>query len=567
MILFLDNVESVLDPRGTNAREIYAVVEELSRINNVCICLTSRITVIPSDFKSLGVPTLSMDAACLTFYRIYDSNERSCLVNNILERLDFHPLSVTLLATVAHHNMWDADRLTKEWESRRTDVLYTQHENSLAATIELSLASPMFRDLGPDARGLLGVVAFFPQGVDEKNLDWLFPTLSNRAKTFDNFCVLSLTYRSNGFITMLAPLRDYLRPEDPTSSPLLHTTMEHYFSRVSVFVNPGDPGFEEARWIRSEDVNVEHLLDVLTSVDIDSVDAWDTCACFMRHLYWHKARLVVLGPKIEGLPDDHPSKPQCLFQLSRLFESVGNYVEYKRLLIDTLELWKERGNGPRVAQTLKFISGANRLLGLHKEGMEKAKEASEIYEQLNDVPGQVRSWHYLASSLYSDKQFDAAEEVALRVIGLLSDEGEQYPVCDCHRLLGDVYHSKGETEKAVSHYETALEIAKTFNWRDHLFWNNYSLAKLFFDENMFDAAHTHIERAKSHAASGSYFMGHAMELQARFWYKEGRFEEAKCEALRAAEIYEGIGATDDVEDCKAILQNIELEARAPVASG
>ena len=559
MIIFLDNAESILDPQGAGAREIYAIVEELSHFKTICLCITSRISTVPRHCKRPVIPMLSMESACAIFYDICDNGSRSGVVNNLLKRLDFHALSITLLATTASHNMWDYDRLAQEWDMHRVHVLRTDYNESLEATIELSLASPTFRELGPDAREFLGTVAFFPQGINEDNIDWLFPTISNGRKVLDKFCALSLTYRSNGFVTMLAPLRDYLSPKDPASSPLLRTTKDHYFSRLSVYIDPSEPGFEEGRWITSEDVNVEHLLDIFTSIDTHTNSAWDALASFMMHLYWHKKRLVVLGPKIEGLPDDHRSKPQCLFQLSRLFESVGNHTEYKRLLVDALKLWRERGDDLQVAETLRFLSNTNVWLGVYKEGILRAKEAFEIYERLNDVPGQGLSSQQLAQLLHEDGQFNAAEEAAFRAIDLLSGEGDrsQYSVCECYRVLGRIYHSKGETEKAIKQFETAIGIASSFNWHHLLFWINHSLAELFFREKRFDDAHAHLKRAKSHAVDGPYHLGRAMDLQAEFWYEEGRFKEAKFEALGAAEIYERGGATRELELCRTLLLDIE----------
>ena len=557
IFIVLDNAESILDPQGASGQEIYTIVEELSRLETVCLCITSRISTIPPDCKTLKIPTLSMEASRDTFYRIYDHDERSDLVNNILERLDFHPLSITLLATVAHHNQWGMDRLVREWESRRTGVLQTGHSKSLAATIELSLASPMFQELGPDARELLGVIAFFPQGLNENNIDWLLPTIPNGAHIFDRFCVLSLTYRNDGFVTMLAPLRDYFCPKDPKSSPLLSTTKKHYFNRLSVDVDPGIPGFEEARWIMSEEVNVEHLLDVFTSIDAESHDVWNTCAKFITHLSWHKVRLVVLGPKIEGLQDDHPSKPICLFRLSHLFDSVGNITEEKRLLAHALKLYRERGDDSWVAIALRSLSDVNRQLRLYKEGIQQAEESSEIHERLGDPVAQARSLNVLAGLLHADGQLDAAEKAASRVIDLVPKEGDQFLVCQCHRFLGNIYRSKGEIEKAIHHYETALGIASSSNWHSELFWIHCCLARLFFAGDRFNDAYAHIDHAKSHVTNNPYYLGRAMELQAGFLHRQHRFEVARSEVLRAADAYEKIGAAKDVEDCRRLLRKIE----------
>jgi len=556
MLIVLDNAESILDPQGTDAQEIYDAVEELCGLSNISLCITSRLSTIPPGCEWVDVPTLSMEAACDTFYRIYRHDERSALTSNILEQLEFHPLSITLLATVAHHSKWDTARLASEWGDRRTDMLQTDHKKSLATTIELSLSSRMFQALGPAARDLLGVIAFFPQGVDEKNIDWLFSAIRGRKNIFDKFCVLSLTYRSDGFITMLAPLREHLRPKDPEGSLLLLSARDRYFDRLSVDVEPDIPGFGDSRWIISEDVNVEHLLDVFTTIDVGSFRPWTTCAHFMDHLRWHKPQLTVLGPKIEALPDDHPSKPRCLLQLSRLFDRVGNDAERKRVLTHTAKLCREQGDDWLLAQILMNLSAANRMLGFCQEGIQQAEEALKICDRLDDVTRRVWCLSKLAWLLHEDKQLDAAEDAASRAIDLL-EKGDQFLANDLHGVLGEVYHSKGEREKAIHHFEAALVVSSSFNQHNAMFWNHYSLAKLFSDEGSFDDANAHIERAKSYAVNDEFCLGRVMGLQAKCWHKRGRLEEAKAEALCALDVHERLGAARDAGLTRQLLREIE----------
>ena len=190
----------------------------------------------------------------------------------------------------------------------------------------------------------------------------------------------------------------------------------------------------------------------------------------------------------------------------------------------------------------------------------------EISERLGDVQAQAVYLIDLGWVLYEGGQVDAAKEAGSGALNLSLAEGDQYVVCGSHRLLGKIYGSMGEREKAVYHLEAALGIASPSNWCDDLFWAHHDLAMLFSGEGKFDDAQAHLERAKTHVADDAFNLGAAMELQASLWYQRHRFEEAKSEALRAVDVYERLGASTRLERCRNLLRRIEEKVDNPVTS-
>ena len=300
-------------------------------------------------------------------------------------------------------------------------------------------------------------------------------------------------------------------------------------------------------------MNIEHLLDVFTS--IDSEDVWGACDYFMKHLRCHKPRLVILGSKVEGLPDSHPSKPLCLASLSALLGGVGNEVESKRILIQNLGHFRESGNDRGVAVTLINLSDANRLLDFREEGIRQAREALDIFGRLGETRNEAYCLLALAFLLRNDKQLDAAEEAAIRAMDL-SENRDQYRLCGCHRVLGHIQQSKGNVEKAIHHFEESFRITSYMNSRSDLSESHLGLANLHFEEDKLNEAQTHIEHVKSLAQDDMLRLGRTYYFGARVLFKRKRFEEGTSEALRALVIFEELGATLSAEDTRQFLEGI-----------
>jgi tetratricopeptide (TPR) repeat protein len=327
------------------------------------------------------------------------------------------------------------------------------------------------------------------------------------------------------------------------------------------------PNFGESRWITSEDVNVEHLLDIFTTIDPNSDSIWDACTDFIWHLYWHKKRRTILQPKIEGLPDDHNSKPGCLFSLSRLFYSLGNFAESKRVISSALKLYRERRDDLSVAQALRRLSDTNDLMDLPKEGIQQAKEALEIVERLGNATDQAAILVNLAWLLCRGQSIRRRRRS--RIPRNQPPPGERRTIfglqissCSWRDIP-----SKGEMEKAIHHYELALGIASPFNWHHDLFSVHYKLAGLFRDEGRFGEAQAHIEHAKSHATDSAFNLGLRWRSRPGFGTCSADLKRRNPRPYTRPTFMRSSGLRRTWRAVESSYGRIEKELNRPVASG
>jgi len=207
-ILMLDGVESILDPLASGAAEIATVIEELGRCQNACVLTTSRLDVRIPGFRRMKVPTLSADGAQDIFHG-YCSLERSIAVDQLLAELDFHPLSINLLANVVQENNWDEQALLEAWNCGKTNILKATGCQSLEDSIKLTLGTPTIQGLGSTALETLEAIAKLSGGVKESKLESTFTEIAGVGEATDELCKFSLVYRQDGFIKMLSPFRFY----------------------------------------------------------------------------------------------------------------------------------------------------------------------------------------------------------------------------------------------------------------------------------------------------------------------------------------------------------------------
>ncbi|KAG1724167.1 uncharacterized protein EDB91DRAFT_143439 [Suillus paluster] len=401
-LIVLDNAETFEEASESSAlKEIPPAIAEIADIPGVTLILTSRSrrNAPNVEWITKDIPPLDSSSAQEAFFRIYRTASRSNTeeeITNLLEELEFHPLSINLLANAAQQNRWSPRTLLERWKDRHSAVLDHGEGKlqSLSYTMELSLSSPSVQKLGENGRHALAVIAFLPQGLNEDLASDLLPSLPQVSTVCDVLCMQSLVYRQDNFIKMLAPIRHFVRDSLPPDSTCLREIRALYYRTVQQCSEARD---NPADIIISDHLNIEHVV----AFDLACIpeEIYRACWQFLQCLEWHVPRPTTLAPAIFNIVEKSStlmSKAKCLWQLGCLYSTISQLTEGMKAVKAAEALYLTAGDHEHVAHCVTECADTYRSQGRFIQSQQVLEDFqhSDSWKHLSETT-KANTWFFL----------------------------------------------------------------------------------------------------------------------------------------------------------------------------
>ncbi|KAG2059325.1 hypothetical protein BDR06DRAFT_949373 [Suillus hirtellus] len=433
-LVILDNAETFEEASALSALEkIPPAIAKIADIRGVILILTSRSRRNATDvlWRTMDIPPLDLSSAERVFFQTYprarcsDAEEE---IKGLLRELDFHPLSINLLAHTARQNDWSPATLLQRWNNRHTAVLNPGKGKlqSLSDTMQLSLDSPSIQALGEDGRRTLAIIAFLPQGLNDNLASDLLPSLQEVDTICDVLRTQSLVYRQDNFIKVLAPIRHYVQDSLPLpDSTRLQEIRTFYYRTVQECSKEQDG---HANIIISDHFNIERVV----AFDLAHIpeETYRACSKFMECLTWHLPRPTTLTPAIFNVVENSSTyklKACCLWNLGWLYDTLSQHTIAMKFCEAAGALYLATGNHEMVAECVTYCADTYRCQGrfIQSQQLLEGFQRSESWEYLSE-PTKDEVWHFLdRARMYTftasaDELFVKSSDSEDHRIGLLS---------------------------------------------------------------------------------------------------------------------------------------------------
>jgi tetratricopeptide (TPR) repeat protein len=405
-LVVLDNAETFEEASALSVLgDIPQAIAELANIPGVILVLTSRSRRNAPNVQWItkDIPPLDSSSAQAVFFQIYQ--HASCRkaeedIKGLLKELDFHPLSINILANAAQQNGWSPTTLLKRWSNLRSKVLDGGKGKlqSLSDTMQLSLSSPSVQNLGEDGLRVLAVIAFLPQGLNENLASDLLSSLPQIDAMCDVLCMQSLIYRQDNFLKVLAPIRHYVRDSlQAPDSACLQEIRDFYYHTVT---SCSEGRNQYADIIISDYLNIEHIVAFnLANIPDSPEETYHTCWQFLKCLQWHFPRPTTLTPVISNIvenPSTWTLKARCLSNLAQLYQTLSQHAEAIQAFLAAEALYLTAGDPEGMGNCLITRADLLRCQGrfIQSRNLLEDLQHSDSWESLSEIM-KARAWYFL----------------------------------------------------------------------------------------------------------------------------------------------------------------------------
>ncbi|KAJ7584807.1 hypothetical protein C8J56DRAFT_1088585 [Mycena floridula] len=578
IILLLDNFETPWNAPGQRGAVAH-ILHDISQF--------------PHEEKR--IQTLAPEASLQLFTAIYNKDQGAAALAELLEMLGYMALAVKLMARHGKNTGYTVKQLISSYKVTGTAMLRrskgSDPQNSVAVSICMSLESSLVKD-EPDASRLLNIIAMLPSGttIDMLQQYWA-PNLQNLDSVLEPLLEASLLECQSDTYFVIPVIRSYLLHPSRLPSDICNSMVDLAcnFLQQHRVTEPGGPSFQDDMKVRaSEEINLQsillntsesnpkviealrilaaHQLRVRPRLEViehavkfvsklaDKKLAGDVLECYATILYTlnrfndsikqrqlaRNTFLAASEPALAALnllniADDFVLVESAFDEIP-LIEQAQQ--EFESIYSGAVTSKHQAIPDEYMVNCLWRLGRAHSRRGNHSEAVKHLREARDL-----SAAGSVRGANCaeeLAEAYHCLVQLNEAEKWAVLALNEWREMGGslEYALC----ILGMIYISKGEYNKAINCLKEGLDSAKA---QGDLRWTADFLLEL---------GRAQMKKGNGDDAQGSFTgaLGHYQNLQGvAEWILISQYYLDKLEdpsRVLTVEERDALNATDHDED-------------------
>ncbi|KAJ7578767.1 hypothetical protein C8J56DRAFT_343274 [Mycena floridula] len=514
IILLLDNFETPWNAPGARA-EVEQILQDIAQFSHVALFITMRATVPPCediDWEEMRIQPLDPDSAYQLFVTIDKRAKEEVKLRKLLEMLGYMALAVKLMARHAKNTGFTIGQLISNYEDTSTAMAMlgsaqgSDRQNSVSVSICMSLESSLVKN-ELNAAQLLQIIAMLPSGTSPETLQqWWAQNLENLNGALRVLLEASLLERRTTTYFVLPVIRSYLL--DPSHFPTnIHDSMVNAacsFLQQYNCITLGQQSFQNHMDARAiEEINLQSILLQTSDSNLDVIDALDTLAW---HQYHVRPRTEVIQHAVKLLQNVtdpnllvghvYDCYGAILYTLSQYQESIKQRNLTRDAYLAASEPTLAAGALIDIADVSTFIDSSFNEIPLLEQAQQELESINEDTEQwrkamayclirLGEAHSRfhnhsealehlTRAWDFcsdlpferaqcaqdLADAHHRFQQLDEAEKWAVLAVSEWKQIGGYFG--GSLWILGRIYISKAEYDKAIRSLEEGLQYAKAY---------------------------------------------------------------------------------------------------------